>query len=187
MKSFDPCVIALAGLIASGKTSIALALVKRTGWKFAAFGNYLRNEAHRRGMDAGQRETLQNLGSELIAQGWVNFCSSVLNEAGWRNGEGLIIDGIRHFEALANILSIVKPLRVELVFVETDEEIRRERYLEKCEDTSSLVSIERHISEKQVKGNLREKASLIIDGGMEPKINVDLILMYISSSNRRCL
>ena len=68
------------------------------------------------------RESLQELGSTLIAEGWDKFCWGVLNQANWKIGDSIVVDGIRHLEGLQNLKLMTYPAEVLLVFVKTDDD-----------------------------------------------------------------
>jgi len=76
-----PSVVAIAGRIASGKTTVAQELSVRVGCPYASFGAYVRVVAHRRGLNS-DRPALQQLGEQLIAEGWTQFVEGVVASAG---------------------------------------------------------------------------------------------------------
>lgn len=176
LKSVEPLAVGLAGTISSGKTSIARALWESTGWTIASFGGYISKEARLRGLDWNKREVLQDLGDELIAKGWQHFCLAVLSDSNWKQGNGLIIDGIRHVEAVSCIRKLVTPLRLIFVYVSTPDDIRRERYVAKYNGSTLLDTIEQHTSELQVKTAIKMAATVVVDGANEPAKNADIIL-----------
>jgi dephospho-CoA kinase len=159
-----PAVLAFSGRIASGKTTVSLEISRQLGWKRASFGDFVRKEAYRRGFDNTSRKTLQEIGNELIERGWTAFCLSVLGEAQWEAGEGLVIDGIRHLEGLEAIREIVSPLKLFLLFISVNSEIREHRLSKKSIGKGQIAAIEEHSTESQVRGHLKDHADLIIDG-----------------------
>jgi hypothetical protein len=58
--------------------------------------------------------------------GWHAFCGAVLDEALWAPGRSVILDGVRHAEALSTLRDLVSPQRVVLVFVDTPDMVRAE-------------------------------------------------------------
>lgn len=159
-----PLVLAVSGAIASGKSTIATLLSDQLRWRLASFGNYVRRVAAQRGRDQS-RETLQALGVHLIAGGWTAFCVAVLAEAGWREGEPIIVDGIRHPEALTALRCIVSPLPVILVHVTTTPAVRRDRLRSRgLDDPNEVERLEKHPTEIEVPTTLFEIADLRVDG-----------------------
>ena len=98
--------LAIAGGIASGKTSLAKALSERLAWPRASFGDCVREVAAEQGLGT-LRETLQAVGEALIAAGWDSFCRRTLCEGGWRPGGPVIVDGIRHVEAIDHLRAVL--------------------------------------------------------------------------------
>jgi dephospho-CoA kinase len=157
-------VIAFAGAKGSGKSAISHALAERLHVQRVGFGDYIRNEAQRRGLP-NTTEALQALGELLISKGWEPFCTKVLAQAPWNRNEDLIVDGIRHVQAIWTLRKITAPAELFLIFVNTDVTVRLARL-----ETRDLVSkadlqkIEAHSTEADAKQELPERANLIIDG-----------------------
>jgi len=159
----DNIVIALAGPIGSGKSTISIALAEALGFPRASFGDYVRSVTKHRRLTL-ERETLQTIGSELIENGWEPFCQAVLSQAGWRKGESIVIDGLRHIEAIEVLHQMTAPLKFILVFTAIEEESRQNRLMMKgITDNEEKSKIESHSTEVQV-NSLRSKANLILDG-----------------------
>jgi len=156
-------VIGLSGRLGSGKSSLASVLSEQSRWPKAGFGDYLRHLAEQRGLGIDRR-ALQQLGEEQIAQGWDAFCSDVLEHFGWRSGAGLVVDGIRHAEAVRTLNALIRPQEVFLVHLAVDEEIRQVRLASRDGDLTRMEEIERHSTEAQVRDTLPEAAHLIVNG-----------------------
>src|SRR5687768_882062 len=107
----NPQIVCVAGGIGSGKTELSKALVAKLGWRRAAFGDYVRTVAHDRGL-GDERDVLQQLGETLLKQDAAGFCRAVLANAEWRQGEPLVLEGVRHAEVLELIRTIVAPTPV---------------------------------------------------------------------------
>lgn len=157
-------IIGFSGQIGSGKSTISKVVANRLGWPWASFGHFLRQEASRRGLDPSSRQELQALGEELISSGWTDFCRRALESGGWRPGQNLVVDGIRHIEAIKTIEKLTSPLEVKLVYVSLDEETRRTRALSRGMSYENLRLADNHPVEAQVRNLLRERADLTVDG-----------------------
>lgn len=159
-----PTVVAVSGSIASGKTTLAGRLATALRWKHASFGRWLRLEATHRGLDPSSRDVLRDLGATVIEEGWDRFCRSVLNDAGWEQGDGLVVEGVRHREALQAIGTIVSPMDVFLVYVLVSDDVREERVHRRGNTPASTRELDQHPSESQVAGVLASMADLQVSG-----------------------
>ena len=173
--------MAFSGSIASGKTTVSKEASRVLGWKYGSFGDFIRKEAIRRGAKYESREVLQDIGSELINQGWDEFCWGVLRDAGWEKGHGLVLDGIRHLEGLEKIREIVNPLSVFLIFIQVSPNIRKKRLLEKKIKETNLLKFEQHQTEQQVKLKLLEYADLVVNGDQPLNIATKTIVDWLST------
>jgi dephospho-CoA kinase len=159
------CVLCFSGGIGSGKTSLAAAVSERADIRLASFGRFVRHIAEQRGMP-GDRDTLQNLGASLIDElGWQTFCRTVVETAGWKSGAALLVDGIRHVPALEHVAGVVAPLPTKLIFVDVPSELRQVRLdAARPEERTTVNRADAHSTEKDVHGELRGRADLILDG-----------------------
>src|SRR5574341_206680 len=92
-----------------------------------SFGDHVRAEARRLGLDDSAREVLQAVGEALIGAGWERFCRSVLAQADWTPGRPLVIDGVRHVQAVETLRPLVAPAALRLVYLEVPESVRERR------------------------------------------------------------
>jgi hypothetical protein len=108
---------------------------------------------------------LQDIGATLIEQGWEGFCRAVLSQVDWEPGQPIVIDGIRHVEAIDTLRQLVAPSKLLLVFVDISDlehEARlRQRGLTKDE---KLQRVETHSTEAQVRAMLPGIADFTVDG-----------------------
>ena len=175
-----PTVIGFSGRIKSGKTTVSQAVADVLSLPRASFGDFVRAEAQRRGLDGESRSVLQNLGELLIDQGWLRFCQDVLATVDWQPGNSLVVDGIRHAAAVRTLSRIVDPLPFVLVHVAVDEEIRQHRF--QRQEMQSLREAESHSTEADVKDVLPMMADLIVDGAQA----VDDLVREILSGIEDC-
>jgi hypothetical protein len=134
------------------------------GWPRVAFGDYVRSVARDRQLSES-RVVLQELGAILIEElGWDQFCRSVLAQADWKPGESLVLDGIRHAEALVRLRSVVAPSEVLLVLVQAEVLTRTARLAERGAYDVSLEQTDAHSTEIEVGTMLPHLADLTVDG-----------------------
>jgi hypothetical protein len=120
--------------------------------------------AQGRGLD-DSREVLQEVGATLIDQGWEEFCRAVLKQVDWEPGQPLIIDGIRHIEAVGVLRQLVAPSAFLLVFIAVDGLTRKERLRQRgVADHEDLQRTDAHQTEAQVRTMLPSMADLTVDG-----------------------
>lgn len=178
MKSF---VLAFSGSIGSGKTTLSLSVAKTLNWPYISFGNYVRTVARRRGLGES-REVLQEVGESLIQEGWEQFCKSTLTQITWEPGQPLVIDGIRHVEAVEMLRLLVLPSELLLIHIMLDELTRKTRlHKRSSSDYDRMQSIEEHSTEVQVKKQLPEMANLIVSGKRAIDDNIRVVLTWIQN------
>jgi hypothetical protein len=114
-------VVCFPGRMTSGKTSVTKALAQRLGWPRVAFGDYVRAQLVQRGGDPASREALQNLGQRLVDEDVEGFVREVLCSGGFRPGDNLLIDGVRHVDIQTLIAKLVQPSRTFLVHLAVDD------------------------------------------------------------------
>jgi Cytidylate kinase len=156
-------VLALSGKIASGKSTLANEFAKEVGWPCVSFGDYVRSVAKHRGL-VESRETLQDVGDELIRTNLESFCQSVLHQADWRPGQSLVIEGIRHAEVNILLRNLVSPSRYILAYLKVDEDVRKERLRNEGIDDNELLHVETHPTEEQVARVLPHLADYVFEG-----------------------
>jgi adenylate kinase family enzyme len=172
-------VLALAGKIASGKSTLASEFAKDVGWPYVSFGNYVRSVARESGLEE-TRENLQNVGDRLIMEDLEGFCQRVLAQVDWRPGQPLVIDGVRHAEIHYLLRRIVAPSKYVLTYLRVNDQIRKDRLRQEGIDDSELIERETHPTEEQVKAVLPRLAHHILDGA-EPIPSLIEKLKAISS------
>jgi cytidylate kinase len=159
-----PVAIAIAGRMASGKSTIAECLANDLACPLASFGDFVRKVTRERGLPE-TRPVWQEVGQGLVSEDCAGFCKSVLSEAGWRQGKSVVVEGVRHQVVLEQLRSLVSPMRLLFVFVTVPDETRHSRLDERgVHDAGQLTILEQHATEAQVSGALRESADLIVDG-----------------------
>lgn len=161
-------IIALCGSSKSGKTTLAERIAIELHCPVASFGAFVRKAAGERGLSSPTRRQLQDIGNQLATEDIQGFCKAVLDDAGFELGSPLVIDGIRHIEAIAAIQKLVPDQALRLVYVETDLPLRAKRSGLTVEEVKSIDS---HPVESQ-RARLRSMANLILhtSGSMETSL-----------------
>jgi dephospho-CoA kinase len=134
MTPMNPAVVAIAGPIGSGKTTTADLLARQLAWPQAGYGDTIRAIATRRGLPAS-RDSLQQLGLDLISNGWDAFTALVLQHARWVPGQPLILDGLRHLPAATALRTAVAPLPVIIIYLDLPAAIAANRARQRDQDT----------------------------------------------------
>jgi cytidylate kinase len=157
-----PSVIGVAGRVGSGKSSLATLLGEQSGWAVVRFSDYLKHLAGVRGI-VPDRESLQRLGVECIDAGWDQFCTAVLEFAGWRPGDSVIVEGIRHAEAVGALNAVVAPGRFFLVYLAADDVVIQARIRVRDGARVELQKIESHPSDGGVGERLHAVTDVVLD------------------------
>lgn len=166
-------VIGISGLTGSGKTTLSKSLAQKLRIKRVSFGDYVRKVVRSRKLEETRRN-LQAVGQELVQQDPNSFCVAVLENAKWK-GEPIVIEGIRHLEVLIALSKLMNPLKLVLIYIELQENIRNSRLLDRNLVDSHREMIDKHESEQQVKYLLKNKADLCVDGNK----NVEFLVVDI--------
>jgi hypothetical protein len=173
--------VGLSGRIGSGKTSLATALAERLQCPRASFGDYVRSVAAGRGLDAEDRQVLQDLGDEMIAtQGWTPFCRSVLDHAGYGGGS-LVVDGIRHAEAAGTMRALVAPMPWRSVAVDSENEVRLFRLAARGVVGACAHTADAHPNETQV-GAVMDSADFVVSGDSTVGDAVNAVMAWLDNS-----
>jgi dephospho-CoA kinase len=115
----------------AGKTTLASALADRfPGSTVRAFGNVVRQRAVEEGRP-GDRESLQQIGLEAIAEGWASFVGRLLAGAELATGGLYVIEGVRHLEAVEEIRRRFPHVPVRVVFLMVDNQTSAARLVER--------------------------------------------------------
>lgn len=155
-------IVAFAGRIGAGKSSVSAAVAEALRFKLASFGGFVRKTATERGMDHS-RESLQAVGEELEAKDAAQFCRAVLDDAGWSAGKPVVVEGIRHVRILDTLTSLVAPQSVFLVYLQAPDELRRGRLQERgAQEAQYLERAETHSTERDVIAELPQLANLVL-------------------------
>jgi dephospho-CoA kinase len=139
-------VLAFSGSIGSGKSTLSLSVAKALNWPYVSFGNHVRTVALLRGLGES-REVLQEVGESLIQEGWEQFCKSVLAQTTWEPGEPLVVDGIRHVEAVETLQLLIVPSELLLIHITLNEPTRKARLYKR--DVLMCLRSRFHVSRQQ--------------------------------------
>jgi cytidylate kinase len=155
-------IIAFAGRMGAGKSSVSAAAAADLKWKFASFGGFVRKTATGRGIKH-TRESLQAIGEELEASDPAQFCRSVLDDADWHQGESAVVEGIRHVRIWETLKNLVAPQPIFFVYLEAPEDLRRARLQERgAPEARYLQRAETHSTERDVITELPKLADLVM-------------------------
>lgn len=172
--------IAISGLIASGKTTIAHKLADKLNAKYGSFGKTLRAIAIAQGLK-NERHVLQRLGEEWIERRCAKFCELTLAEANWTSQDSLVIEGLRHVQALEALKHLLRPIKLILVYIDADDTLRAKRLMDAGLDSQELKRLDSHSTEIQVQSVLKQMADYVVISNESPENIVSNIILYIDS------
>lgn len=154
--------LCFSGQIASGKSSVSIAVAEALGWHRTGFGDFLRSEIARLGGNPGDREALQNFGQKRVDDDPVAFCRDVLRAGGFVPGEDFVIDGIRHASIFEILTEVSAPSRTRLLFLGASETTRLARAEERV-DASDFARASAHRVEAELINALPQRADGIVN------------------------
>jgi len=167
-------VLGFASRMGSGRRELSKRVATALGLPRVSFGEYIRAEASRRGLEQ-TREVLQDIGESLVRDDCEIFCKEVLKQADWKAGESLVVDGIRHKQVEEILEELVKPSVFLTVFLDVDDRLRFTRlpsvdlFIVNGEaetfQQSEIERVDSHSTEAQVKALLPSTADLVVKGG----------------------
>lgn len=159
-------VICFAGKIASGKSTLSEALSLKLNCSRVAFGDYVRSEVVKNGLDPEDRGTLQNFGQSLVDADPEGFCNDVLRFAHFSPGDNLIVDGIRHVAIYECLRRLVSPSIAKLIFLAAADQERMQRSQARRRDNGSLISADTHRVEAELNNSVPARADMTLDGSL---------------------
>jgi dephospho-CoA kinase len=112
--------VMLAGPSGAGKTTLARKLHDELRIPPVSFGDVVRAVAP---PDA-TRETLEQVGQQLIGQGWKPFCEAVLSRTP-QDAVIVSIDGIRHLAAVQTLRELLHPRSLLIYVSASPPQVRR--------------------------------------------------------------
>ena len=116
--------VLISGQPGSGKTTLAHQLAEALDAPYASFGDVVRARARHSGGEPTTAE-LEAVGRALIEEGWVPFCTMLMEHVA-NDADVFIVDGVRHHEA-AQTLQELTGERPVWIFVEVDPDTRDSR------------------------------------------------------------
>lgn len=170
--------VGVAGRIGSGKTTLASELANNIECPRASFGDYVRSVAQTRGLDVADRTALQDLGDQLIGEGWDAFVDAVLRKAGYASGP-IVIDGIRHRMAIDTLRSRLAPTRLVIAAVDLSDDERRQRLRDRGLDSDDVASADAHANESEVDAVIRA-ADIVVPANLTVDEACATVLEWIS-------
>lgn len=150
--------IALSGMMAAGKSTVCSHLHSDHGFTVLAFGDVVRAEADRRGVDRSNRAALQSLGQalfhELGANGLVDHLLVDINE-------DVAVDGVRHLAVLERLRDRLPTL--VYAFLQADHAVLDRRWQLRG-DSVARIQVATHEVEAELR-ELRDRADVVFNTG----------------------
>jgi len=170
-------IIAFAGASQTGKTTLGRRVAAYCHCKFVSFGDYVRQRAQSAGLSNPTREDLQNLGQQLVKSDISRFCQDVLGTVHFSSGERLVVDGIRHTEALSAISQISGGQPIKLIYLYAPMNIRESRSRQH-DGLRVLKAIDEHPVEGQTAA-LRNSADFVLDSGTDLDASFSQVIVWL--------
>lgn len=182
----EPKIIALAGGIGSGKSTVARAIATRLGCPVASFGDYVRSVLKRSQVNPS-RAALQRKSEELIESlGWQGLTQNVLVEARWTPNQSLVADGIRHPDVIKALKVAVAPLPVLVIYLDVEPHVRAARVAARDNLSSDdLAKFDRHPTETSVGNEVKAMADVTVNASGAAEQTIAQVFQAISSGQQR--
>lgn len=171
--------VCVSGGIASGKTTLAETLCGRQGGIRLAWGDAVRRRAMDEDLPA-TRESLQDVGLKMVGEGWESFVRELCKDFSRDDADLLVVEGIRHVDALRALKTRFPDRKSIVVFVDIDPELRSERVARRGEMLDALI----HPVESDLE-NVRSAADLVLDGGEPVDTLVDDVVQRLGMERPR--
>ena len=169
---------AFSGPIGSGKSNVSQLFAATIGGTWNSFGNAVRTVAVERGVPT-DREGLQRLGAELVANERSSFCRRVVGQPSSDSEKPVVIDGLRHFEILEELRVVANPRNVVCVYVDAPLAIRLQRVNARDGlSADQLAKLQKHSTEVEVEQRLKSIADFCADNQSSPQQCVESILSW---------
>ena len=159
-------VVCFSGQIGSGKSSVSTVVADRLGWKRTGFGDCLRTKVQEMGECPESRPALQKLGQHWVNTDPEGFCRSVLDAGGFKLGDNLVIDGIRHSSIFLILEELVKPAFARLIFLQAHTTNRKTRVVTRG-DNIDFDCANEHEVEAELRSVLPRVAHAVIDANQK--------------------
>jgi bifunctional DNA-binding transcriptional regulator/antitoxin component of YhaV-PrlF toxin-antitoxin module len=165
----------ILGASGSGTSVIAARAASILGWPLASFGNYVRAEAARRGLNLVRRE-LQDVGMDLVRDP-SSFCRAVVAQSRWRPGQSIIVDGLRHSGILDELKRVLHSCQIVQIMLLADDGSRETRLREQGELTNQIMlfNIDSHPVEKEILSDLASFVEKSIGPDLSEGDKVDML------------
>lgn len=170
-----PAIVCISGRVGAGKSFVADALAEEFESRVLSFGDFVRAVA-RSTSSSDSRDSLVTVGQSWIDRDCEGFVAAALSFVGWRLGESLVIDGLRH----RCVRSALEAKAVGQPFfhlhVRTPTSIRSNRLRQRGEQRE-LAALDCDATEQDV-STLAELADLIVDGESKVETLVAAVMAH---------
>jgi adenylate kinase family enzyme len=168
----SPDLIAIAGPMGVGKSTVSRELSKRLGWVRASFGDFVRAEASRQGLPSTRAE-LQRLGQELVRSP-ASLVVGVVNRAIILPGQGIVLDGVRH-RAIVDVLRALPDHEFAMFYLEAPRTVLLRRWAERGGTEADFEQAERHPVEAELP-LVRAAADWVVDATPPSAVIIGVML-----------
>jgi dephospho-CoA kinase len=172
-------IVGIAGKIASGKSTLARALAARLDANLLGFGDYVRATARSRGLDHTDRQTLQDIGQQLVTDDPAAFVCGILSWVDYKSGrQPIIFDGVRHNAVWEQITEFARRNgdTAILVYLDMPESQRQVRLAARGLDREEASVFDQHSSEREIDTHLQIAANLRLDAERHTTELVEAVL-----------
>lgn len=176
-------IVALAGSVGAGKSTVADGLACRLGGTTAGFGNYVRHLAVGLG-EKPERSALQRIGQKQIEANSKAFILGFLDWASPDLARPFIIDGVRHAVVDAALRAWSSKQNCDYMLVIIDTSLRERAKRGYGGNERQVRNVEAHPVERGNVETLSDLAEVVVSGDGEPKEVIACIMLSNALAGR---
>jgi adenylate kinase family enzyme len=157
-------VFGFAGVIGSGKSTIAKDFAKNNKLLYVSTGDYLRNILKENNLDTKDREIIQSFFQDKYNNDWTNFCKALFDDINIDCGiSGVVVDSIRGKESYFALKEYFENINVYVVFCDINWQMSIERQKQRGDKIIYTINDRHTINDFEHLNYFMENADIVLD------------------------
>lgn len=176
-------ILAFAGRMGSGKTTLSRKLAPAMDARLLAFGDYVRALMTDQQSSRPGRASLQDLGQKRATADPAFFVKDALRWVRYEGDTNLVVDGIRHLSIWSQIQQQTNPVTPKFLFyIKVDERTRLSRLHRRGLSDAEISEHDLHEVESETE-LLKQAAIGVLDGNLDSSRLVSEIERFLKIPN----